>query len=727
METAAQDAPALGRKQVRLKARPNLQITKLIQGGRAVYVVKEPLSLRFFHLEAPQHFVLSKMDGRHTLEDIRRAYEAEYRPLRLQLEEVEDFAQQLLQGGLVENDAARAEPALSRFKKFASDRFWARWLNLFYFKIPFANPDRFLGKLEALGRFLFHPVTFALGLVLALMAGAAILIHWTDFANDLPSYRELFTWHTVLYLGLTFLLIKVLHELGHGLCCKTYGGTVHEMGAVLLFFFPTLYCNVSDSWQLPEKWKRIFINAAGIWVELVLASLGVLLWRLTASGHPLHSFALNLILVCGVHTLLFNANPLMRFDGYFILSDWLEVPNLAQRAQRALRAVLVRWFGGDVTPDPIPGPRRLLLAYGAASLVYRCVVTAGMLWLFIQFMKGQQLPWLGVTLVALAVLLALAGPGYRFLHTLAQLGRSAQMKLSRSVITCGLLVFMVVLVFYVPFPFSVRGLGVVQVGPDALRRVTIPAPGGFLQDLHVRDGQRVRQGDVLAILHNPDLECQLRMNEAEQALRQRQQQAFVGYLALFLEFKASGEGYEEINHELHALAEQHAFLKDQKDALTLRAPCDGVVMQLPSWETRGKWIAQGEPFLMVGETSAVRVTLLVDPADRQRVEEGRAVRFLPHGSGSARSGSVSGVAPADSATIPAHLAGRVGGEVATRQDPLTKAEKPFAQHYLVSIQLLNADAALHPGVLGEVRIEAGTATLWWRLRRLVGSTFKSGI
>lgn len=300
------------------------------------------------------------------------------------------------------------------------------------------------------------------------------------------------------------------------------------------------------------------------------------------------------------------------------------------------------------------------------------------------------------------------------------------MKPSRSLITLCLLASLLAIVFLVPFPRSVKGMGVTQIEPEHRIDVVVPLSGGFLDELFVRDGQRVRKGDVLAILRNPDLECRLRMNEADQALRREQVEAIVGHLAQFADFRSTGEGPEQIEHELRSLAEQEVFLKREKDALILRASRDGVVMHLPTWETQGKWQTGGDVLLTIGDPSRMRASILVAASDRQLLEDQRLVRFLPHGTGTARQGRVTGISPSESTTIPAHLAGRFGGDIATKQDPATRNEKPVTQHYLVTVQLDGNDSTQHCGILGDARIEAGSATVWWRVKRWFGETIRTG-
>ena len=159
-----------------------------------------------------------------------------------------------------------------------------------------------------------------------------VLVNFETFRSKLPEFHQFFASGNWFYLAAALGITKVIHEFGHGLSCKYYGGECHEMGFMLLVFTPCLYCDVSDSWMLPSKWKRMMIGAGGMYIELILASTATFLWWNSHEG-LFNQMCLNVMFVSSVSTLLFNANPLMRFDGYYILSDMLEIPNLRTKVK----------------------------------------------------------------------------------------------------------------------------------------------------------------------------------------------------------------------------------------------------------------------------------------------------------------------------------------------------------------------------------------------------------
>src|SRR5262249_10525062 len=158
-----------------------------------------------------------------------------------------------------------------------------------------------------------------------LLALLLAITHFSQLCARLPGASHFFSLATITHLWIAVAVVKVLHELGHGLSCKAFGGEVHEMGFMLLCLAPCLYCDVSDSWTISGKWRRMFVGFAGMYVELLIAATATFLWWFTADSMLINRLCLSLMIVCSVNTLMLNGNPLLRYDGYYVLSDWLEM------------------------------------------------------------------------------------------------------------------------------------------------------------------------------------------------------------------------------------------------------------------------------------------------------------------------------------------------------------------------------------------------------------------
>jgi putative peptide zinc metalloprotease protein len=307
-----------------------------------------------------------------------------------------------------------------------------------------------------------------LSVAFMLSAAGFVALHFNTFYSKLPAYQEFFTFRSVLYMWLSLGVVKVIHEFGHGLSCKAFGGECHEMGVLLMCLSPALYANVTDAWTLADKWKRIIISFAGIYVELVIAALATFVWWYTPHLPVVNNVAMCIMVLCSVSTVVFNANPLMRFDGYYMLADWLEIPNLRDRANRYLNNLFLRvCLGVETQAEPYMAPSRRLLfvAYAVGSWVYRWVVTFGIIW-FLSGFLDPKLKILSRGLAFLSLASMFIWPVFRMVKNVRQRGRLPDMKKNRVYITAAVAAAVLLLFVFLPLPISrVREAGLVSLDP----------------------------------------------------------------------------------------------------------------------------------------------------------------------------------------------------------------------------------------------------------------------
>ena len=308
-----------------------------------------------------------------------------------------------------------------------------------------------------------------------------------------------------------------MHEFGHGLCCKHFRGECHEMGVMILVLTPCLYCNVSDSWMLPSKWQRAAIGAGGMYVELVLASLATFVWWFSEPG-VLYYLCLNVMFVCSVSTLVFNANPLLRYDGYYILADLTEIPNLRQKATSILSRKLGDWCLGLEQPDDpfLPQRNQLFFAlYSVAAAIYRWVVVFSILWFLYKVFQPYHLERIG-QMIALASLWGLVVmPLYQVGKFFYVPGRLDKVKKPRMYASVGILAAVVAAVLFLPLPHSV--MATLEVQPRDAAQVWVDVPGGGqLVAVYVKPGQQVHKNQPLALLKNLDLALEIEKLRGEQ-------------------------------------------------------------------------------------------------------------------------------------------------------------------------------------------------------------------
>jgi putative peptide zinc metalloprotease protein len=733
------------RKQVRMRLRSDLDIAPQRYEGRTYFVVKDPVSLRYYRFKEDEHYLLQFMCGKHTLDEAQKEYERRYRPQRLTLEDLESFAQQLLTAGLVQNESPRAGTQLFERRKKRRRSEWMQTLtNILYIKIPVIDPDKILTDMLPYSRWIFT-IPFLLASI-GVMLAALLLIatHFDTFWDKLPTYRAFFSFQTIFYLWFSLGMVKIIHEFGHGLSCKAFNGEVHEMGMLFLCLSPCMYCNVSDSWTLPDKWKRIIISSAGIYVELIIASLATFVWWNTP-GYPLiNNLSLSLMVVCSVSTVVFNANPLMRYDGYYILADWLEIPNLRDRSNKFLKNLSLQVFLGVEVPEEAYMAlwrRVLFVVYAIVSYIYRWVVTFSILYFMYSFLKPYKLGVVSGFLALFAAGSMIGWPFVRLGKNIHKRGRLPDMKRSRVTGTCLIVLGLLLFTFFVPLPISrVRQQGLVQVQPDSITHVFIQTPGR-LEELLVRDGDWVEQGTVLAKLRSPTLESKLQDEEMKVQIS--------GPEIDDLNRKLNGERMgkrerddllrrrEETRANLETAMARRDTLKKQIDQeLTLRAPRSGVVMSPPYVDEVGKTFEPdpNRPFCGIGDPSRLRILVPVSPAEYrllksdldllQKKNQDLDVTIRVQGRGSHTwHGRLSLLPEDDAKEVPIALTDRAGGPIAVQPG----TAKPLTQQYLLAVDILDPDEAIIPGSLGQVKVHCRWRTTAWFLYRTISNKFDLGL
>jgi putative peptide zinc metalloprotease protein len=617
------------RKKLRLRLRRDLAIEAQKYEGRTYHVVKDPVSLRYYRLKDNEYFLLTFLDGKHTLEEAQKEYEIRYRPDRLKLEDVEAFGQQLINAGLAQNESPRAGKQLYEQRKKRRRSEWMQTLtNILYIKIPVFDPDWLLKRMLRWLGWIFTLSFFAVSVLLMLSAAGLVATHFETFRSKLPEQHIFFRFQTIAYMWAALGAVKIIHEFGHGLSCKVFGGEVHEMGALLLCLSPALYCNVSDAWTLPNKWHRIIISAAGIYVELVIASIATFVWWNSAAHPFINNLALSLMVVCSVSTVVFNANPLMRYDGYYVLADWLEIPNLRERSNRFLKNLTLEYcLGIEVTPEPYMALWRkiLFVSYAIGSYIYRWVVTFAILWFLYSFLRPYKLEVIS-QMLALGAAGSMAGwPLYRLGKSIYKRGRVPDMKKWRVLASTTVLTGLILFACLVPVPVSrIRGPALVQSDPAATGKVYVQRDG-ILTKLNVRPGDHVEKGEVLAEFRDPDLEAKLHKAQIEFF------DADWHYRWLHDKLRQTNDLDEknkittkmsDLNKKLGEAKAAVQGLEWERDVeMVLRAPCSGTVGVGPSVDdiTRLFPADPVNPFCTVNNPGQVRVCMPLITPDFNRL------------------------------------------------------------------------------------------------------------
>ena len=337
--------------------RKDLAVSRQETPDGTVLIIKEPDSRRFYRLGPAERFIAEQFDGTRSIDDVRRLAEQHFEA-EIGEATVRAFVAKLDKGGLLESRRPRASRAPDQ-RRLRGNILYLRW--------PLFDPDRLFTRLERELRFLFTPASLKAG---ALLIAVALLVTATNAPEISRDLVNLYAIAVLPFVIVLALVVVSAHECAHGVTCKHFGGEVHEVGFMLAYFQPFFYCNVSDAWLFPEKAKRLWVGFAGLYLEFVVWALATLLWSATQAGTWISNTALTVMAISGIKSL-FDLNPLIKLDGYYILSDWLDIPNLRRRAFKHVGDGIRRIFGietGSTSPVS-PRERGVLLAYGLIGTV----------------------------------------------------------------------------------------------------------------------------------------------------------------------------------------------------------------------------------------------------------------------------------------------------------------------------------------------------------------------
>lgn len=535
--------------------RPGLVLRECAGGG---FTAKDPSSGAYFRLGDEETFLLLFLDGCHQRPAIKQAYRAKFKE-ELSDAELDQFVEMARREGLIELRAIGAPgttPELAGPTVAASPNENpvpeplpqdanppARRQSILYWRTSLFDPDRLLSAMVKPLGFIW---TRAFLYISAAAIVLAISLVWSNAHELAHHFSRSLTWQNAIVVWITLLAVTTIHEFGHGLTCKQHGGEVHEMGLLLMYFMPCLFCNVSDAWMIGDKRKQLWVTAAGGYVEMCLWAAAVFLWRLTMQDSFVNYLALAVITASGVRILL-NCNPFLKLDGYYLLSDYLEIPNLRQQALARVAAWL-RWllWGAE---RPAPHPRaKTLVFYGVACWFFAVGATAMMLRLFGGALYSR-IGVLGAGFVAVIALLAVPKL-FRGLDN----GEIRQMWLLRRRRLLLVLALLGGLAYALTvIPMEKRVYGTFEIRPLTRRDVRAPL-AGFIREVALEEGQTVSASSLAARLEVPDLESRVTQKEAE-----------VREVQAKLRLLQQGPRVEEVDEQQKRIA-RAAALRDQRKA-----------------------------------------------------------------------------------------------------------------------------------------------------------------
>lgn len=714
--------------------------------GRSSWIVKEPLALKYHRFNDEEYALLMLLDGRSTLQELLGRFQQRFPHRRLSPQDLQQFLGSLHRANLVLIDApGEGQRQELRHDEHRRRKRWSAMGGLLSIRFRGIDPQWLLDALDPITRWFFSPLAVCGCLCLGLAALLLVVVRFEDFAARLPAMHEFFGAANIFYLAIVLTLTKIAHELGHALLCRRFGARCHEMGLLLLVFTPCLYCNVSDAWLLKSKWQRAAIGAAGVYVELMLASLATFLWWFSEPG-LLNHLCLNIMFICSVSTLLFNANPLLRYDAYYILGDLVEIPNLRQRSQDYVARLWWQMLGRRQPPDPFtPRRRRLfLVVYGIAAACYRWFVLLSILWFLHVVLRPYRLEILGQMLAVVTIFGLVVSPIFRLIRFLRRPPSpdpsqgSSQVSKIRLAFLAAAVVAVGAAAFLAPLPSRVSSP--LQVRPRAAAGVYVEL-SGTLEEVLVHPGQRVTAGTPLARLSNYDVELgavelQGRVNKLQAELESLKQRR--------LRAPAISVQIPQIEESLAVAERQLAQKLRDRERLILRAPRDGVVMRVAAipppeksehaartwhgdlFEARNRFCHLRISTLVcqIGDPAELEAVLVVDQSDVELIREGDEVNIqLQAAAGKTLTGKIETIASKHLLAMPRQLSQKAGGTLPSHTDAAGN-ETPLSTAYAAIVPLHDTTGIAQDGFKGQAQIITAPRSLTWRAGRYLAQTFR---
>ena len=688
-----------------MKLRLGVRVHRRHFRRRRAYVLHDPAANQFFRTDPVSFHLVGLLDGHRTVEEAWSLTCERFGDEAPTQSEVFGLLGQLYQANLVAAEGVSdAAQLFERMKRRQSVLRRQKFASFLFIKIPLLDPAVLIDWLLPLVRPILNKWGLTAWLVLLVLAASQVTPKVGElWAETLLVLRP----NNLIWLIGIFWLIKAVHEFGHGVLCRNFGGQVHEMGIMLLVFAPVPYCDATSSWAFDHRLRRALVGLGGVLVELAFACVAAIVWANTGPG-PTHELAHNVVFIAGLGTLLFNANPLLRFDGYYVLCDLLDIPNLFKRANAQIRYLVQRWVLGVKQIRPVTNSYReqaWLLSYAGAAWTYRVFVMIAIMWFLSRALFG-----LGVILVFVVLLTWVVIPLAKFVRFLAASPVLGGARFQAVGMTMGILIMVGAGIGFIPVGQHVYADAVIR--PTDWMQLVSPA-NGFVERIQVKDGQAVRKDDVLIGLSNPTLAVERMKIQAQIEQSRVERRSLLGQELAKV---------KQVEAKLESLRQELTLVDQQIAGLSVRSPIDGFVVAPWLDQTLGGFIKKGQVLGEVRADGRRHALAVIDQTDnalmfRGRVKPkvelcsvGRLDRIID--------ATVKDVSPAAHRQMEHRLFGVLGGGPIRTDDTGVNAADPVFEVRLEWPQ--QQDDAMHFGQRAKVRFTFARQPLayqWWRRLR----------
>jgi putative peptide zinc metalloprotease protein len=691
------------------RLRSHVEIHRHTYRGDVWYVLQDHATGRFQRFTPAVYLLVGLMDGERTVQEIWQEVRARLQDDAPTQDEVIRILIQLHTADVLQcNVPPDTEELFKRFEKRRLTKFKQNIRNPLAMRFSLLDPERLLSRFKFIGRLVFSVpgaiIWFIVVITGVIMAG----FHWPELTENITD--RILSTKNIILLWFTFPFLKAFHEFGHAFAIKRYGGEVHEMGIMFLVFTPIPYVDASSASAFRTKWERMLVGASGMIVELFIGAIALFLWINMEPG-MLRSIIYNMIFIASVSSILFNGNPLLRYDAYFILADLLEIPNLGPRGLQYLGYLFQRYLFGlrDVEPPPSTrGEKIWFVIYSISSFCYRIFIYASII-LFVAskfFIAGMIMAmWAIFSMIVLP-----SGKAIKFLFSSPRLGK----KRKRAIfVTSGVVALIIAAVAFIPVPLSTQAEGVLWIPEQSFVRA---GTDGFINRLLKQSGTKVKKGEPLIECYDPFLLANIRVLESQ--LRGLK----ILYETQILQDRVQAEmTAEEIKHVQAEL--RHS--QERKEELIIRSSSDGTFYSPVAQDLPGRYVKRGEllGYILDPQTITVRVVVQQKDVDFVRLKtEGVQIRFSEKISEKLPA-ILKREVPAATDRLPSRTLSREGGGDVPIDPRDRMGIKAFQKVFLFDIEVLKNIGLYNVDGRVYVRFDHGKEPLIWRWYRSIRQLF----
>jgi len=581
-----------------------LKFSTRFENGESFVSVEDPVRSKHYRIGLAEYRFIAKINGERSNANIFELLKNETGAQQgqqqasneLPQDQIVQIANWLLAMNLVTVNQSDNSLRLNAMAQQIERAKMKSWLNPISIRFSLFNPNRFLKSIQPATEWLFSSWFFVLWVMIGVYSLVCLVDNWQRVYASSANVLSSGSW---IWLLITWFVLKVVHESAHGIACRKYGGEVPEFGVVFILFAPMAFVNVTSMWRFVNRWQRMVVSAAGMYVEFLVAFLAIIVWSQTDG--VVASIAFSVMVMSSVTTILFNANPLMRFDGYFLLSDLLAIPNLYGKGGQWFSETTKQLFFGVPKQTQFHANERVPVAiYGALAFVWRILIGLGLIIAASVLLQGA-----GLVLSGIGVVTWFALPILRQIVSLTDSNGQVKINKIRTAVSVACLVgFVVAGVYVFQAPATKSAPAIVQLHNESVIRSDA---SGFVTAIHVAEGQTVAKGDLLIELENPEL-----ANELVELTRLREEAKIQSRIH---QQQGNQAMVQAETQRVYGLTDQIIEKQSATKGLQVLATDDGVIVQRQLANRLGSFVEQGDELLTVAKLDSKEVVVSVDQSE----------------------------------------------------------------------------------------------------------------